>query len=71
MRRRRGDLRLVASGAAESVLCLEFRGWRLLLSRLVAAGALAVLLVEEGVTRVVPSGAGVAASASDAVAVLG
>jgi signal transduction histidine kinase len=64
-------IRLVASGAADAVLCTESRGWRLLLSRLAAAGALAVLLVEQGVTRVVPTGAGVASSAAEAVAVLG
>jgi len=63
-------IRLVASGAADAVLCTESRGWRLLLSRLAAAGALAVLLVDEGVTRVVPTGAGVASSAAEAVSVL-
>ena len=63
-------IRLVASGAADTVLCAESRGWRLLLSRLAAAGALAVLLVEQGATRVVPTGAGVASSAAEAVAVL-
>jgi len=63
-------IRLVASGAADVVVCTESPGWRLLLSRLAAAGAVAVLLVDAGVTRVVPTGAGVASSAAEVGSVL-